>query len=140
MERKSSHTDASFEESLSRRHETTDAHFKRVLVTGFGLLGIMVAGMLISLGAYLFFKGRTASPGSVPVTFEHVREENLPPKPVLQADPSVALKEMRRMEDSVLASYAWSRKDSGLVQVPIERAMELLVQKGLSVQSADRRK
>lgn len=44
--------------------------------------------------------------------------------------------ELRSYEDEVqqrLATYDWVDKDKGIVRIPIERAMELIVQRGLPV-------
>lgn len=38
------------------------------------------------------------------------------------------LLEQRAREDAQLGSYAWVNKEQGVVQIPIERAMELVVQ------------
>ena len=36
-------------------------------------------------------------------------------------------------EDRRLATYDWADKDKGVVQIPIERAMDLIVERGLPV-------
>ena len=55
----------------------------------------------------------------------------LPPEPRLEPNPQQALEELRRREDSILHHYKWVDRPSGLVQIPIERAMELLAERGL---------
>lgn len=56
-----------------------------------------------------------------------------PPAPRLQVDPSQDLQEMRRRDAAALDTYAWTDRGRGLVRVPIERAMELLLEQGLPV-------
>jgi hypothetical protein len=117
--------------SAGRKYETSDAHFKNVFVTGVALLGIMVFGLLLSWGVYTLWSHYTAAPGTRAETLTRPDLSKQPPGPNLQANPHAALLAMRRAEDSVLTRYAWINKDSGIVQVPVERAMELLVRKGL---------
>jgi hypothetical protein len=52
----------------------------------------------------------------------------LAPPPRLQPSPPRELEEMRAAEDLVLKGYAWVNPDQGVVRIPIERAMELLIQ------------
>jgi hypothetical protein len=54
-----------------------------------------------------------------------------PPAPVLQPDPVADLHQMRAQEDQILQGYAWINRGSGQVRIPIARAMQLLVQRGL---------
>ncbi len=55
----------------------------------------------------------------------------LVPRPALQANPQMDIVELRRVEEGRLSSYGWVDKERGIVYVPIERAMELLTEKGL---------
>lgn len=116
---------------VTRGHETSDAHFGSVLKTGGVLLGIMLLGMLISWGAYAFFGGQTERPGAATQTFVTPDPARIPPGPRLQASPHDTLMIMRHEEDSVLTSYGWVNRDSGIVRVPIDRAMEMLIEHGV---------
>jgi len=51
--------------------------------------------------------------------------------PRLQVDDERDLLEMHRMEEPKLHGYVWVNKDQHVVQIPVERAMEILVQRGL---------
>ncbi len=53
------------------------------------------------------------------------------PRPELQSDPAEDLAKFRQKEDAVLTGYRWIDAKAGVVQIPIDRAMELLVQRGL---------
>lgn len=57
--------------------------------------------------------------------------EQLPPTPRLQVASGQDLKEVRAKEDSVLHEYHWINKDLGVVGIPVERAVELLAERGL---------
>jgi hypothetical protein len=55
----------------------------------------------------------------------------LPPEPRLQTDPRDDMANLRRSEDDVLDSYGWVDRNAGVVRIPIERAMTLVVERGL---------
>jgi hypothetical protein len=54
-----------------------------------------------------------------------------PPEPRLQPDPVSDLAKMRAAEEQRLNSYGWVDKEKGVVHIPIEQAMELVVRRGL---------
>jgi hypothetical protein len=53
------------------------------------------------------------------------------PLPRLQADPVADMNKFRAEEDAVLNSYGPSPAQSGASRIPIERAMDVLAQRGL---------
>jgi hypothetical protein len=55
----------------------------------------------------------------------------LPPAPRLQVFPSQDLKQMRQTTEVVLNSYHWVDKEAGVVGIPVDRAMQILAEKGL---------
>jgi hypothetical protein len=55
------------------------------------------------------------------------------PAPRLQVAPQVDLAALRAREDADLNGYGWVDRKAGVVRIPIERAMDLLVQRGLPV-------
>jgi hypothetical protein len=57
--------------------------------------------------------------------------ERQPPLPRLQLNPPQDLRALRAAEDAVLHSYAWVDRAAGVVRIPIERAMELTLERGL---------
>jgi hypothetical protein len=54
-----------------------------------------------------------------------------PPEPRLEPYPLFPRQRLRAEEEGVLTTYGWVDKDRGVVRVPIDRAMDLLVQHGL---------
>jgi hypothetical protein len=55
----------------------------------------------------------------------------LPPAPRLQTQPREDLKKLHAEEQRRLESYGWVDATRGQVHIPIDRAMELLLQQGL---------
>ena len=64
-------------------------------------------------------------------------QPQLPPEPRLQISPSEDWAEMLRREQAVLNSYAWVDRSRCIVRIPIERAMELIAQRGLPAADAE---
>lgn len=55
-----------------------------------------------------------------------------PPSPRLQVTPAADLYEMRQQEDLRLHTYGWIDQSKGVARIPIDRAMDLIAQRGLS--------
>jgi hypothetical protein len=55
----------------------------------------------------------------------------LPPEPRLQISPQQDMRQMRAAEMAALHSYGWVDRQAGIVRIPIERAIELLAERGL---------
>jgi hypothetical protein len=73
---------------------------------------------------------------NVPTDTRHIAPgypQNAFPNPKLEEDERGQLNGIILDEDKTLASYGWVDEKSGTVRIPIERAMELIVQRGLPV-------
>ncbi len=55
----------------------------------------------------------------------------LPPAPRLQPDPIEDLHALRTSEDEILNGYGWVDPKNNVVRIPIDRAMQLMLQRGL---------
>jgi hypothetical protein len=55
------------------------------------------------------------------------------PSPRLEEDERGQLNSILTNEDNILYSYGWVDEKAGVVRIPIDRAMDLLVQRGLPV-------
>jgi hypothetical protein len=54
-----------------------------------------------------------------------------PPGPQLQTLPARDMQEMLQVENARLQSYAWVDRAAGIARIPIDRAIELVLQQGL---------
>jgi hypothetical protein len=119
-------------------HESHDVSVRSIL--GFGV-GLFVAGALIHVGIWLFFRflqeraeRRDTAPTTLaarrPVEGPHM-PERLFPEPRLERFPFAARESLRREEDARLTSYGWVDRNQGVVRIPIERAMELIAERGV---------
>ena len=85
-------------------------------------IGTAVALGMCMTGLWLFYSAH-GKPG--PQTAETVF-----PGPALQSDPAGDLRALEAAQDKQLHSYAWVDREHGIVRVPIERAMQLVVARG----------
>jgi hypothetical protein len=53
------------------------------------------------------------------------------PQPRLQSDERLEINDVRLQEENTLHSYGWVNQPAGVVRIPIDRAMQLLAQRGL---------
>jgi hypothetical protein len=53
------------------------------------------------------------------------------PEPRLETNERVEIKDFRLKEEQILNSYDWVDQKAGVVRIPIDRAMQLLAQRGL---------
>ncbi len=114
-----------------RRYEASDANVVSLTKFGIGLAIVAAVVLVLMLWLQNFFaaQNQRATPPVSPLA----AQRQAPPAPRLQVAPARDLRDIRMVEDSVLHSYGWVVRDSGVVRIPIERAMELVAQRGLPV-------
>jgi len=110
-------------------HESRDVNLLPVVISGIGLLVILVVTAVLMFGLFDVMAVQEArmSPPANPLAA--AEGQRLPPAPRLQAHPLRDLNELRAAEHDLLTSYAWKDKSAGVVRIPIARAMELLAQR-----------
>ena len=140
-------------------HETNNAHghgdFERRDLGAKGILyflaGLVAMILLISLFLVGMFKvldrrEKTQQPALSPLitnapadarTIAPNYPEKAFPDPRLETDERGQLNKIRMDEEQTLASYGWVDEKAGTVRIPIERAMDLVVQRGLPTRSRD---
>ena len=86
----------------------------------------------IVYGTFWFFEGRekaaNAAAQKYPLAASVPRKE--PPGPNLQKQPFKDIYTLRQGENEKLSSYGWVDKDGGVTRIPIDRAMDVMLQKG----------
>jgi len=96
-------------------------------------LGLLLVGTaLLCWGLFRYFSKHDEGPAAAS-PFAETRQ--LPLGPQLQVDPREDWLKYHEEQEQSLESYGWENRGAGIVRVPIERAMELLLQKGLPVQN-----
>jgi hypothetical protein len=107
-----------------------------------GLVLVCVVVYLIVFGMYRFLDrydtahqpplSPMATPQADTRAVTHENAEKFP-QPRLEENERTQLRSFIEDQDRKLATYDWVDKDRGTVRIPIDRAMELIVQRGLPV-------
>jgi hypothetical protein len=118
-----------------RGHETRDANIRNLIIFGVTLCCLVIAGLLLS-GAVFHYFVRHQGLGPPASPFENVRM--LPPQPRLQVSAPKDLKQYKAAQGEILNSYGWVDQNTGIVRIPIERAIDILSHKGLPARSPTR--
>jgi hypothetical protein len=107
-------------------HETTDVNAWAIGKFAIGLVIVCVVSIALLFGLLKFFQSREET--SVANTVEPTK---MFPQPQLQKAPIPDLKAIRAEEDKLLNGYAWVDQPKGVVRIPVDRAIEVLAQRGL---------
>ena len=112
-------------------YETRDANPSSLVHFGVGLaltLVVVWAGMFWLMRYF----SRVQDTGPPATPFEQLTESRRPPLPRLQVEPVEDLQAVRTQQSRLLDanSYAWVDRSRGIVRIPIERAMDLILERG----------
>ena len=117
----------------AHQHERTDASFKGIV----GFLAVMLLGAIIlHVTIWWWLEAMRASPAKFNDA-THWRPLDRPSSELRQDFPRLQLAPAREMEAfmadqrRLLNSYGWIDQTAGVVRIPVERAMELITQRGL---------
>jgi len=103
-------------------------------VLSFGI-GLALTMILVLSAVWLLlahWRSRQIARDPPPSPIVEARAPRLPPEPRLQSAPVRDMEELRAREDSILKSYGWVDRQTGIGRIPIDRAVDLLLEKGLS--------
>jgi len=101
-------------------------------VIGLFLVGLVLTTGLVLLlmwGLFDYYTARRMRADRPISPLADVRQ--IPPEPRLQVNGVADLQDFRAKEEGVLHSYGWIDRKAGSVRIPIGRAMDLLLQRGL---------
>jgi hypothetical protein len=117
------------------RFERTDANIKGILITGAALvIGFWTAASLLYFYFALLNHYRTAvSPPPLPSA---VHGHPLPPEPRLQQSPPRDMQGLLARENFLLNHYAWIDKAKGTVAIPLDRAIQIIAERGIPPQKS----
>jgi hypothetical protein len=92
-------------------------------------LAVVLVVVFVAMRWLFFFYGKVQSLGRPASPFENARV--LPPAPRLQVHPRADLHAYCVQQLKTLNSYGWEDQQNGVVRIPVDRAMDLLLQQGL---------
>ncbi|HKC62013.1 MAG TPA: hypothetical protein VKB86_00140 [Pyrinomonadaceae bacterium] len=117
-------------ENTDVSYEKRDVNPRAILYVG---ISIIIAAVIIHFAVWwLFdlFNAREAHKGKPPATLVNTKRQP-PPAPRLQENAPADLQQMRVHEKALLESYGWVDRSQGIVHIPVERAIDLLIERGL---------
>ena len=117
-------------------HEARDIDARRIATLGVGLVVLVAITFVVMAWTFDYFADRETRRQPAGVTLMSRPELRFPPEPRLQVSAREDLKRLRAEEDALLEGYGWMDREKGEVRIPIEKAMELVVERGLPARIA----
>lgn len=116
-------------ESHTRGHEPSDVNIRLIFVFGLALILLSIT-IHFALGALMrsFSDQQARSVGASRGLSDILGQSS---EPRLQDDPAAELARLRAEEDRKLNTYGWVDREASVVRIPIERAIDLTLTKGL---------
>jgi hypothetical protein len=116
-------------------HEPGDVNAKALTKFGVSMAFLILIFLVGLWGLFDYLKNREAELGLPLSPAAMVNSQKQPPEPRLQAHAARDMQDWRASEDRVLHQYSWINPDKGIVQIPVDRAMDLIVQRGRPVRA-----
>jgi hypothetical protein len=134
---------------INHAHETP--HTERDGIEYRGLAWSMIVLAVVTLvcygivvGLFKFLESRAAAgdPARAPLAAPYAQPAivdgrlmpgNTAPPTALLLDEPINLQRFRAQEDHLLTSYSWMDQNAGTIRMPIERAKDLLLDRGLPI-------
>ncbi len=112
-------------------HEESDVQIGGLFGFAIGLTVVVAFLAFVVWVLFSFFAAREARQTTPAYPLAAQEENRLPPEPRLQTNPRQDLSDLRAQEDQILTTYGWVDKNAGVVRIPIDQAMKLVLQRGL---------
>ena len=122
-------------------HVAYDAEidFKTITMSMVVLIGVTLVSLLLMWGmGAAFKKAEEAKDPPRPVMVEATLDA-IPPGPRLQSSPPHDMVEMRARDKEALTTYGWVDQANGVAHIPIDRAMSLVLEKGLGSAAGEKK-
>jgi hypothetical protein len=115
-------------------YERRDANIAALLQFAFWLAVLLAVTLVGMKWTFDYFK-RTEALGPPPSPLVKPDARVLPPSPRLQAQPHLELKDYCEAQQAKVNTYSWVDRQSGVVRIPVDRAMDLVLTRGLPARS-----
>ena len=112
-------------------HEETDINVWAVGKFAVALALVAAAALFLLVGLFRYLLSREGGPPAGRSQTAANEPAKAFPQPQLQETELQDLKTMRAEEERVLHSYAWVDPEANVVRIPIDRAIDLLAERGL---------
>jgi hypothetical protein len=109
-------------------HEESDLQPRLIAAFGVGLAVTVFVCLVVAVWIFNFLAAREAKQDVPPSPLAKVEA---PLEPRLQVAGPKDLAQFRAAEETILETYAWVDRQAGTVRIPIDRAIQLLLERGL---------
>jgi hypothetical protein len=111
----------------------SEIHVKSVFGVLAGLALLVALSFAAMGGLSRFLKDRAIARDPEPLPVAEANQPRPRPRAALQADPAADMRKYAKEEEAAISSYAWVDRASGVAQIPVERALEIVAERGLPV-------
>ncbi len=108
-------------------YEVTDPPVRIIVYSALGLAAVTILICFLLAGLFRILVAMEETGKRNPLAPAH----QLPPEPRVEVHPWEQLQQVRAHEEQQLRTYGWVDKEKGIVRLPIDRAIDLTLQRGL---------
>ena len=119
-------------QSLPKKNGHRGGYEKQDVGFRFAMLFVsaLIAAVIVVL-IFLVWFYRVVVPPTPSTQVPVAQQRPQPPAPVLQANPAADMRKFREREGQKASSYGWVDEKGGIAHVPVQRAMEIVAERGL---------
>jgi hypothetical protein len=110
-------------------HELSDLSPRNIAIFALALATTIIVVLWVCYGLFQHYSTVIRKTETPPSPLSYSRAPT--PEPHLLVHPGQDMKAMRAAEDSILNNYAWVDREKGIVRIPINRAIDIVAQRGL---------
>jgi hypothetical protein len=114
-------------------YEKTDASPRGLLYFALVMAAILAATSVSLMWLFKYFQ-KAENPGSV-IAAPFAAERPVPSPPRIQSNPDADMRSYWQSQQNLLNTYGWIDRQNDIVRIPIDRAMEILLERGLPTRS-----
>jgi hypothetical protein len=117
-------------------HEESDVNVSAIIRYGIGLFAVAVVIHVFLWWLLGVYERQNQRAQTQVFPMAAGQGDRLPRGPRLQDNPQQELQELRAQQKALLEGYAWVNKATGVVRIPIEDAMKMVLERGLPTREA----
>ena len=118
-------------------HELTDAPIRPIVLVGGAVALVSAVVFALSVGVFQYF---SEHPSEAPPNPMAAQAPLFPPSPRIEVAPAIEYQQLLKEEGQILSTYGWVDRKAGKVRIPIDRAIDLQLQRGFPVRREASRK
>jgi len=119
--------------SAGAGHEPSDLKPRTIAIFGLALAVVVAGCLFVAARMFDFLAARRAKLDVPPSPLARVEP---PAGPLLQVNAPGDMARLRAEEEKILSTYDWVDRGAGVVRIPIDQAMRLLVERGAKAPAA----